>query len=664
MERAHHQLNGTIFFKQNGSHSRGICYSGPWHQSIYCRHLRIQCFIRNGTHQINETDVPIQSQTGCKSAYLPHACKASGFVKSMENNPSTEGFSASRVVIACTAALLTLAIGNSEAVADPSIHNAVVVELSPRAVNDQAGNNSSGLHADAGPDRSQRSGSTLWLDASSDSPPTGGNDTKYFWAVNNVEIGRGQLAPANLPVGRHTVQLTVIDSNGRQATDETVVTIYQPKTINVGSNRFDVTKILDRVQTSTASRHTQMTPIATADGYVYTANIEHGPNGDENGARLRTVLRQGYQNETNGWVWNTVLVEDRTVHDAWHTAPSVAVDSDGQVHIAYNMHNTPWQYKRTVEPHNIDSLGFLGQAITTPELERWAYQGLTAFPSLGHAAIPANQITYPRFEHDRNGDLYLTYRFAAKPARVFAERTFSSGIASYDTAKAEWNALGSPVPLVAGDADGFNPGDEPLAFASAEGWTSYLPQLMFSGNNQMHVASFWRRGLTGAQYTHPCFMQHQSDGSFSTVSGRAASKPVQPQDCQNIGFPANAAFSSVFDSEMDSQGNAYLAVSPTQGERQLVTYNNDSGTWQHESLPSSAREIFLDGEDNLWAVASGPRIFRRDAASGEWQGPIGNTRSDGNCLAKAVVSDDQKHAFIHAMACDNTSISVYAIRLL
>ena len=112
---------------------------------------------------------------------------------------------------------------------------------------------------------------------------------------------------------------------------------------------------------------------------------------------LHTILRQGTQDESGEWQWQTTLIEDRTIYDSWHNAPSVAVDRNGFVHVVYNMHNFPWQYKRSENPHDIDSMLFRGQAVTMAEIERTKFENKTTFPTLGTAEIPGNQITYPAF---------------------------------------------------------------------------------------------------------------------------------------------------------------------------------------------------------------------------------------------------------------------------
>lgn len=81
------------------------------------------------------------------------------------------------------------------------------------------------------------------------------------------------------------------------------------------------------------------------------------------------------------------------------------------------------------------------------------------------------------------------------------------------------------------------------------------------------------------------------------------SLPLQPEDCSNLGFSDTDSFYNIADSEMDSQGNIYITLSPVTGSRVLLTYIAATGQWQESEPPFGATEIFLDADDNLWAVA-------------------------------------------------------------
>ncbi|MDB4224437.1 BNR repeat-containing protein [Granulosicoccus sp.] len=516
--------------------------------------------------------------------------------------------------------------------------------------------------ANAGPDRGHVQGDSITV-YGGDSIDADGIIDSYEWRRNGVLLGQSANLTVQLPFGSHTLELAVTDNSGHVSRDQMQVSVFAQNDLLIGSAMGDVVKILDALQVSRSQVNTQMTPIANANGFVYIANIEHGLNGDEDGVTLHTVVRQGRQNTMGVWSWESVLVEDRTVFDEWHTAPSIEVDRDGQVHIVYNMHNIPWQYKRTTEPHDIQSFEFRGQYVSQEQINTWKFDNSTTFPSFGYADIPGTQITYPRFEKDPNGELYIAYRFASRPKRSWPERTFGAGLAEYSRADQVWTAIGEPLDVTLEDYD-FHP-DAPVTstpFAAKTGWTVYHPSLVFDNQIGMGVLMLWRSGTAGATTSKPCFAWSDNKLDFETLGGVPLSLPLQPEDCSNLGFADSDSFYNIADSEMDSLGNIYLILDPVGKPSVLLSYKASTGQWQEEESPAGATEIFLDSDDKLWAVASGPTLHMRASISSSWQEVYSNTGSP-QCYPRASVSSDGSIAFIHTHNCNRQDISVFAVRL-
>lgn len=516
--------------------------------------------------------------------------------------------------------------------------------------------------ANAGPDRGLAAGSTLALDGSF-SIDRDGAISSYQWIHNGNILASGSMPTVQLPVGEQTVSLVVTDNDGYTSTDTLKVHVFAPRTVSIGSNVGDVEKILDNLTVSKSQINVQMSPVATGNGYLYTANIEHGPNGDQDGVTLRTIVRKGWQQTNGNWSWDDVLVEHRTVYDEWHTAPSIITDRDGMVHVVYNMHNIPWQYKRTALPHDIDSFEFRGQAVTQAQINNWKFNNSTSFPSLGHADIPGTQITYPRFTKDYLENIYISYRFAARPARNWPDRTFSAGVAEYSTRTNSWSAIGESLPVTSADFQYHADAPvQPTPFAAKINWTAYHPQVVFNQQSGMGVFMLWRSGTAGARTSRPCFAWSDNKQDFETMAGSSLSLPLLPSNCSNLGFSSSVAFYNNADSDMDSQGNPYLVLSPESAPRELLSFKQATQTWHSEALPSNASEIFLDHSDNLWAVSSGPTIYKRAAGSTTWT-LIYSEGGSTNCYPKAVVSEDGGTAFIHTQNCNWGTVSIYGLRL-
>ena len=96
--------------------------------------------------------------------------------------------------------------------------------------------------ANAGPDQtvndSNNSGNEpVTLNGSSSSDPDG-TITNYRWAQGTTTLANGASSTANitLPVGTHTITLTVTDNGGLTANDTVVIKVNRPPTVNAGSD--------------------------------------------------------------------------------------------------------------------------------------------------------------------------------------------------------------------------------------------------------------------------------------------------------------------------------------------------------------------------------------------------------------------------------------------
>lgn len=445
------------------------------------------------------------------------------------------------------------------------------------------------------------------------------------------------------------------------AVDQSISAQIDYSTSNVQG--VQVMQILEELQVSGSQLSALQTPIAIHDGNVYIANIEPGHNGDTDGIDLWTVLRKGSRVNEEHWEWSSSLVEERTVYDAWHTPPSVGVDSQGYVHVAYNMHNTPWQYARSINPGDINNLEFLGQWISREELHALKYENKTSFPGLGTAAIPGNQITYPRFVKDQTGKLYIGYRFASRPARQFSERTMSAGIASYDVETRSWHAIGAELALENWDwkyAEGSSNIAEP--FGASIGWTASTPQLAFGRDNDIHVGMTWRQGLAGVQYSHPCVFRSYNATDFTTPSEIHQSLPITAQDCQNNGIGASDQFYNTGSMAVDGNGVIhYLAHSLSDGVV-LFSRNPDEGYWKRERGLNGIRDLFVDRDGALWAVASGLRVLRRDKEHAVWR-TVYHKDTNNDCFPRVSLDENKQFAYVHTQSCDQKTVSIYSIQL-
>jgi len=447
-----------------------------------------------------------------------------------------------------------------------------------------------------------------------------------------------------------------------------VLILITPICTNVFSgnsdSKFELVTILDSIEVSESQKIAQQTPIDTFNNAVYIANIEAGRAGDIDGIELNTVVRKGVETADGSWAWSETVVDSNTVHDPWHTSPAIGIDDQGYIHIAYNMHNYPWQYSVSKSPEDISGFKFRGDKMSLKEKKQAKFDNKTSFKDMGYADIPGNQITYPAFYKDNQGGLYITYRFAAKPARPYKQRTMSSAIAKYDSSSQAWQSIGGELQLSEDDykTSFFRKTIIPRALASQTGWTSYHPRLAFGPEARLNVNWFWREGTAGEKLERPCFVYSNDHTTFQKYDGSKQALPASSSDCSNINIDNAQTFYTAGSFTVDSKGTPYILLSPTESEREIYTLKD--GHWSVEESPNQATELFVDANDALWAISTGLNIFKRDSVNAPWI-EVHKSDTRAQCHAKVALNDAKNTAYIYTQACGKkNTVSVFRLNLL
>lgn len=357
-------------------------------------------------------------------------------------------------------------------------------------------------------------------------------------------------------------------------------------------------------------------PVAVFDGSVYTANVEPA-EGVANGMNLRTVVRHGRRGTDQTWQWSKTVLEPRTLDDPWHTIPSIAVDRSGRIHVAYNMHNMPWQYAVTALPGDISSFEFRGDLLTDETLAAVKFRNETPFPKLGSAAIPGTGITYASFFTDRHDDLWITYRQALRPRRDWRDRIYGCGIARYDPDQRNWTAIGGTLDLEPGDADvSAAHGERPrvIAFCAALHWWALDILLDFDRTDTMHVVWTWSDYLHGTEAKkrvdrNVYAVSHDGGRTFTSTDNRPSPLPIEFERAERYvagddHYPARSMTT-------DATGAPVIAVQRYGESHKIVRYDRATSTWTAPELsPAGAGTLINDRHGTIWAFASGPTVFR------------------------------------------------------
>lgn len=398
------------------------------------------------------------------------------------------------------------------------------------------------------------------------------------------------------------------------------------------------------------------TPIDVQNGRVVVAFVADA-DAQTTPGYLNTVVREG-KKIGNAWHWETTTLDTHTLLDPYHTQPSLAFDRNGYIHVAYNMHNLPWQYAISEQPYSVGGFVFHGQAVSKRELDALRLENKTHYPDKGRALIPGNQITYPAFFKDRAGDLFVSYRYAIRPARTWDARSRAEGIARYDTVTRTWTSVGGLVGLKSGDIMPYGPeASVATAFAYDEGYVPYLVTLAFDGDNAMHAIWTWwdkHSGQTGAVNVLP---------SYRKVADTSQPIPVASASTNHIpGWSPGTRFDTAKSIAIAANGDVLAILEPQGQNRKLIRRDHVTGRWSvPDDTPNSASKILVDRDGNEWLFASGLNLFKR-IPGGDWSRPF--HIGQGLCDPRPVYSEAENSFYILAKTCpDRSQAVVYRFQL-
>ena len=407
---------------------------------------------------------------------------------------------------------------------------------------------------------------------------------------------------------------------------------------------------------SQGDRSVFATPIAYRDGHLALAQVEHPVAGDGSGY-LQTVLYLGERYASGEWTWQSKVIESRTLNDPYHAQPSVAFDKHGFVHIAYNMHHVPWQYARSRRPLDVSDMAFLGESVSLAELNTIRLHNKTYFPGGGRAAIPGNQITYPAFFLDRQDDLYVTYRFASRPARAWEDRGYAVGLAKYDVAESRRRPLGGALKPARGDVLG-SPDTRAKGFVRDERYLPYLVTLAFDASNGMHAVWTWWDSLSGLARSKTLGPTHAffPNAELIDVETSWASSRRVP------GWPTGTLFNTAKAAAVAQNGDLLVIFEEHGRGRQLVRLIKETGDWGVPvPAPHGASKILVSRDGTEWGIASGLKVMHR-RPGGAWSAPwrVG----DGLCDPAPVYSEEDNSIYVRAKNCQGQDRSfIYRLSL-
>lgn len=408
------------------------------------------------------------------------------------------------------------------------------------------------------------------------------------------------------------------------------------------------------------------TPFDYRNGQVFTIHVEPPSGNGIAELNLRTVVRHGVRQPNGDWRWEEKVIEPATIRDPWHTQGSIALDKEGYVHVAYNMHNMPWQYSVSTRPMDISSFEFRGQEVSLAEKQIVKFQNKTPFPTEGSGAIPGNQVTYPAFFKDDLGELYVTYRFALKPAQIWEKRAFAGAIAKYDTNTKLWRQLGGEFIVKSPDVKFEQPSRTYMIyrpFAFEDGYSVYLTSLAFDRFNGIHGFWNWRDGGAGSMTQVPSYFYLTSDSDFYKSNGFKYRTPINLRDAEQIKLSdaTDQLFYAPKSVATLPDGGPVVVIHSIKNGRQIIWRRKNKSEWENaEPSPSGASEIVVDKYGKLWAFASGIKVFVKSEIDSPWQ-LVGEIPKN-LCQPKVKYISQEQRFVIHAKTCDGQNATIFSFR--
>jgi hypothetical protein len=286
--------------------------------------------------------------------------------------------------------------------------------------------------------------------------------------------------------------------------------------------------------------------------------------------------------------WSIIRFTDHRFesNDSHNTVVIGICENDGTIHLAFDHHASPLNYR-------VSKLGVANE----PESFGWdANLFGPIHQSLG--SIPANDsVTYPRFFSSPNGNLMLYYRSV----------TSGNGdgmIECYDGKQHDW--LPGYGKFIARDMGTYRHGDQTSDYRCP-----YMDPLTFAGN-RLHATWIWRDRF---EKTHPgnqhdlCYAYSDDfgktwHGSNGEIIGRTGNDPMHLDTPGLVAYPISQdkLISNQNTLHVQEDGSVHVvlkAIDDTTSQRRYHHYWRDlDGRWHVEVLPFSGNRPKLVGTKN------------------------------------------------------------------
>ena len=342
----------------------------------------------------------------------------------------------------------------------------------------------------------------------------------------------------------------------------------------------------------------QQDAIMTYNGYQYLTFWDKGAN-------LSIARKRLPEGEWEIINFADYRVSPNRVADNHYTISMGICENDGTIHIAFDHHNDPLHYKKSVP----------GLANNPEEID-WTQSSFGGTQNFLLSGEPVNNITYPRFVSKPDGDLLFE-------TRIGWSGDGDSFLWEYSGETGTWEYIGEYLN------------------GTSVGENAYINGIHYDPNGRLHVSWIWR-GTPDPRTNHDVYYGYSDDDGRTWYNAAGTQVGVVNSNPMGLNSPGlkvwtvrnNRGLINQESQAVDSKGRIHILQSYMRDEEPDNSnfwgsrinqgylrhiYQDESGNWKNDVIARSGRnrsEIALDARDNLYVVTADYRIYFAAAADG------------------------------------------------
>jgi hypothetical protein len=301
------------------------------------------------------------------------------------------------------------------------------------------------------------------------------------------------------------------------------------------------------------------------------------------------------------WLLKTTLFKGR-VSDA-HNVISIMVDGDGYLHMAWDHHNDPLHYAKSIYPGSLELV-----------------------QQLAMTGLRENRISYPEFYRMPNGNLLFFYRDGGSG-------NGSLVIDQYDLTRKQWTSLQTN-------------------FIDGEGKRSPYWQACVDNKGSIHVSWVWRETPDVASNHDLCYARSSDGGkTWERSDGKKYFLPITESTAEVAwAVPQNSELINQTSMFADDAGRPYISTYWRSSRSTIpqfrLVFKTDN--WQAQDLGFRSTAFSLSGAGTKRIPISRPQVIA-------W-------KSGDQLSAAMIFRDEERGNKISIAVCKNLQLAKWEVK--